>query len=985
MAGTPLPVTPSWLVPLVERALQQRAAPAVLVAHDLTFARETIRLVARATGGVAGWRPETIRGVAGRLAAPALHAEGRRVADDVALRALIGESLVSVVADAVFARVRRLQDRPGFRRVVSDAVLALRAGGVTPDEAEAAAEPHGPDSPARLAARVLRAYEARLARAGLADPALVLQTALRVEVPDVASFVLMPTVADFGLSAALVARWHAMGAARLPAVPSHAAPTWEVSRAASPREEIRHVLRQVLEAGAPWDALEIAASDYETYAVALADEADRLGIPVTLRDGLPLARTRLGRAITRWFAWVRDDVPLESVRTAVLAGEWRSPHAEAHVPAVAAALQTMPVGWGRARWDAARAAKPADPVLDALLSSLLDRLPPVPMRGAAEPGEGDVASLAAALLAALPVLEAADPATAADESAALTRVRGRLEALTALPRETLPFASALAMVEEALDDVRWWPPLAADPGLAAARASRPGAVHCVPLIDAGVTGRAITALVGLDAERLAGATLGDVVLPDDVRAAFGGDPPRMPTLAMRTDAMHAQVDRAVARPAGRILASWTSVVPASAREVSADRRVLAAFRRANQGAGDVEALRKHAGIPRGAVPDVGVLDARDAWLTAIASDTVPHLAIGAIGSAFPGIARAVEVEASCEIEDSPAAMGFVADAAGRVGPPAGHATSASALERFGKCGLRWFYHDVLRVQPPERVEWEPGVWLDASTRGSWLHAVFERVGREVSEGRLDPDGAEAFADVQRILADVVAERAHEVPVPPPALRRRVVLQLEQQVRAWWAMMRDDRRAGTTWMHHELDLAPQGRPTDVPWGDGGAVRVRGRIDRVDRLADGRWRIVDYKTGKAPARTSAKAGPFDGGRRLQGPVYAAAAAAALGEPVEAFAYWYPSATGDDREAALDGDTLAIGHELVASVLADIAAGRFIPTDDPTDCRFCDQQAICRVVASGAFSVNSPRAAWVADRLESSPALVTLKRRRIPGGEA
>src|SRR5262249_40237873 len=56
-------------------------------------------------------------------------------------------------------------------------------------------------------------------------------------------------------------------------------------------------------------------------------------------------------------------------------------------------------------------------------------------------------------------------------------------------------------------------------------------------------------------------------------------------------------------------------------------------------------------------------------------------------------------------------------------------------------------------------------------------------------------------------------------------------------------------------------------------DGLRFRTRGRIDRIDRLADGSYEVTDYKTGWY--RAADFAGRFRGGRLLQHALYGLAA--------------------------------------------------------------------------------------------------------------
>jgi hypothetical protein len=80
-------------------------------------------------------------------------------------------------------------------------------------------------------------------------------------------------------------------------------------------------------------------------------------------------------------------------------------------------------------------------------------------------------------------------------------------------------------------------------------------------------------------------------------------------------------------------------------------------------------------------------------------------------------------------------------------------------------------------------------------------------------------------------------------------------------------------------------------------------------------------------------------------------------------------------------VDAAALAEAPALLVSLLEDVAAGRFLPTDDPSDCAWCDYAAVCRVHRAEFNGVTSPRAAWSAARPDDEPALVNLRRRRAP----
>jgi hypothetical protein len=128
-----------------------------------------------------------------------------------------------------------------------------------------------------------------------------------------------------------------------------------------------------------------------------------------------------------------------------------------------------------------------------------------------------------------------------------------------------------------------------------------------------------------------------------------------------------------------------------------------------------------------------------------------------------------------------------------------------------------------------------------------------------------------------------------------------------------------------------------------------------------MPGGTLRVVDYKTGKPRGYgNDPKAGPFNGGRRLQPALYVPAVAAAEGQPVSVFEYRFPTDDGQNEIVAYSAAALEPAREIVGDLVAQIRAGEFVPTNDVNDCAFCDYKAICRVGSHDQKTV-SPRAAW------------------------
>jgi ATP-dependent helicase/DNAse subunit B len=125
-----------------------------------------------------------------------------------------------------------------------------------------------------------------------------------------------------------------------------------------------------------------------------------------------------------------------------------------------------------------------------------------------------------------------------------------------------------------------------------------------------------------------------------------------------------------------------------------------------------------------------------------------------------------------------------------------------------------------------------------------------------------------------------------------------------------------------------------------------VALRAKVDRVDLLAGGSYRVIDYKSRLVP----------DPRRSVQLQVYTSAIAQQLArsgdvrQPAEAF---YLSLEGElplkalrpARGEALD-DVLRAAEQRMVQALDDIAAGRFPARPTPRSlCGQCPFDSVCR----------------------------------------
>jgi ATP-dependent helicase/nuclease subunit B len=1014
----------------------------LLVGPRRGVCREVLRRLCLERAGWVGFEPVTPHDVARKLAVQALAVHGIRVADEFDELALVD----AAIDEAMGARAHVLRpfvEGLGLRDAMSNSVRALRHAGV--DAAMLGRAGFRDRQKREALVRVLESYERLLFSKSVTDSAGVLRQAVSgleagaIELPD-AVWLLLPGQSGRGLAGRLLRLLIERGATildddavqgldRSPALLTgpllhesalswlHAvealpdtAPPGPISifAAGSVNDEIREVLRRVMAANLRWDQVEIVATDPMTYGSALDTQARRLGIEVSHAAGLPVGRTRPGRAVGAWLRWVRDDFPEPVIRELIDRGDVAPPVAGSTGPALARRLRRLLIGRGHARYRAAldRAERALDrpawagedrtqaeietarerdrtvlAALRAVLDPLLDAVPPLEHRPGEEGPPVAPATLARGLLACLALVPVdTGGSTGADRTAA-DRLRGRLERLAETATRLTSLDGAIALIAAKLDARV---PAPAAEGAAPWTASG-GRLHLSDIDHGGWTGRPATFVVGLDAVRFPGASTHDTLLNDEDRRRIIGDSPfnPVPTTADRLDERRLALASMLARLRGSVTLSYSAWDATEARMVAPAPEMLQALRLMTRDASaDYDELRKAVGSLACAVPrGNGRIDDADVWFSLLSRSGVLVAGTDVVRDAYPGLDRgltAMDARSGPDFTPWHGRLNPRPDLDPRDRPE--HTVSAKRLETLGTCPHRYMLHYVLGVVPPEEADFAPDRWLGAMERGRLLHAVY-RHALEKAKAREQLYESEAFETTVHEMLDAEIDRMRERLAPPGE----AVFELERE------RLRDEvglfvrmvRRHGAPWA--ELELRFGGGPAETTVEielSGGVVRAAGAIDRIDRESDGRLVIVDYKTG-SPAGFGREEAVFNGGRRIQHALYSAAARRLLEDDVARAEYHFPTYRGENQRVSYEEKSLRKARGIVNALLDVVAQGRFYPTDDPDDCRFCDYRDICRVREASAMRTESPLADWsrsARDRLEELWVLRALRGRRL-----
>jgi RecB family exonuclease len=273
--------------------------------------------------------------------------------------------------------------------------------------------------------------------------------------------------------------------------------------------------------------------------------------------------------------------------------------------------------------------------------------------------------------------------------------------------------------------------------------------------------------------------------------------------------------------------------------------------------------------------------------------------------------------------------------------------SASRLATYAQCGFKYLLEHVLRLEPAP--EPEERLRLDPLERGSLFHEVAERFLRERRDTGSLPvrDTPEERARLREMGDEALEALVAGTPPRFTVLWQRERQRFQDGLHAW--LTREAKHADTVPLHFEVGFGLRGpaapgephaaEPLVVEIDNGRTLRVAGKIDRIDRGADGGLVIRDYKTGRAPWRDT---GLFRGGRQLQIPFYVLAAAQLF--PGQRVVQAFLDYVDGGRRYPFDPETVAgEGFRSTLRLITGlIAQGNFV--QEPTSCEWCDFATLC-----------------------------------------
>jgi hypothetical protein len=937
--------------------------------------------------------------VALAMAAPFLVERGLEPAGDDVGPALLMRLLLDLPGD-VPRYFRRLEEQPRLADALWATVRELRMAELHAADLKASAFASAVKH-AELSALLAR-YEAHLTERRLADVADVYREALehldvgpvlagdlRVELPDVVWAPLERRFLDALPGERLTPRTVAVPGLQRPRRLAHhvderppqalsdaqrlawlmrpeSAPpvsgdgTLTMFRAGGKEAEVDEVLRRIVHERLPLDHVEIACAQAD-YPALLWEKAQRYEIPITVGPGLPITVTRPGRALLAFCDWIDGGFAAGALRRLLQSGDVR-----------------LDIDGGPSAGQAARLLARSDATWGRLTyAAALTRLATASRERAAD-AESDDESRARLLERALHAehLRAwIDAVLASVPDGARPRLGGVLDACVRFVREVAAKASeldgaAVVVLVESLDGLRALDelerPLRQALGLVChqvdgltvgADRARPGHLHVSALRTAGYAGRAHTFVLGLEEGRVLPAPLEDPVLLDSERVALDET---LPTSRDRAgEVLHAVVTR-LAALGGRVCLSFSCRDLRGHRETFPSWLLLQAQRLLEPGREwTYRELGERLGEPVSAVPSdpTRALGESGWWLAHV--NGAGTAALPSVYAAFPWLVVGEAAEATRASTAFTAWDGHVPEGAALLDPrKSGRPVSATTLESLAACPFRHFLERGLGIEAIEDATPDPDRWLDPLTRGTLLHELYATILREARAAGQRVTPLQHGATLRALGEGALA--AHRALVPPPSdgVFARERDEILRDLDLFLELCERDQAGEPIGFEVSFGGGPaqgeplaQAEPVSIALAEDVRFLLRGRIDRIDRLRDGTYEVLDYKTGRYWAPSYA--GRVQGGRLLQHALYGLAATTLLrrreaGARVSGSSYYFPTVRGQAERVRFT----PMAPDRLAAVLRDLldvlAAGTFVHTDDADDCSFCEMKAACGATA-------------------------------------
>jgi len=339
------------------------------------------------------------------------------------------------------------------------------------------------------------------------------------------------------------------------------------------------------------------------------------------------------------------------------------------------------------------------------------------------------------------------------------------------------------------------------------------------------------------------------------------------------------------------------------------------------------------------------LDEIDWWLAKIGGGKYFLNGLEAVEHTFPSLDRGIFARQNREGDRISEFEGVLNFKAGKSHPIMfkNMQVSASRLETLTYCPFKYFLRYLLKVRIPDELEYDPGRWLEAWQRGELIHEIFCDFMKELVKR------GEKFSEeihrplIQKIGEKIILRFKDDIPPPSEGIFEVEKNEIFQAIDVFMSVEKKREAEVEPLMFEVLfEGLSLDNFSDFP------LQLRGRIDRIDRVGKGKYRVIDYKTGRYSKFQNIKY--FGGGQVLQHALYALAAEKILEDKgmdiapkVIESGYSFPTHRGEGNEVIFKEFNRTDFKTIIDEIVKIMTAGQFVVNPEAR-CDFCDYADIC-----------------------------------------
>ncbi len=770
--------------------------------------------------------------------------------------------------------------------------------------------------------------------------------------------------------------------------------------------EVREVLRQIKKEKLPFDQVTILYTSKEPYTQLFYDLANRHQIPVTFGQGVNIRNTAPAQLFLGLLQWIRNDFQLTDFVRLLQQGHLRIKEEGPSSTRMISRLRDAEISWGLDNYTSLLQAKLTrlDEQLEkmtqpeesyqfklreefAWLKNWFEIFIGEFPRDVAHARTQEPISYGELAQTLKSILEKYSPDKDPLDKAAKEKIVHELEVLTELG-DAKSFEECRLLFSEMMEGL----------SVGASQPS-PGHIHVTSYKNGVWTQRPYTFLVGLDAQRFPGQIKEDPILLDGERQKLSHG------LHLRKDnpkEAKGMMDQLLSEMEGQLTLSYPAFDPIENREAHPSSYLLEVYRKkVGNSFAQFQELRESLGETKGYIPEnlEAPVDEGEWWLHKLFNNEYDQVR-EAIFLAHPHLEKGLLARAGKESNVFTPFDGRITGDLSSLDPRKNKELilSSSRLELLGKCPYAYFLKYVLKIEEPNEQEYDLGKWLNPAQRGSLLHKIYEIFSRELAARGEKPKVSEHESLLMQVVEDCLAEQRELLPPPSELVYTYEKEELLQSCRVFLSVeeeyseegvpehfelafgtkkrsevadgaeedaenMKDgtedakDAEAKTgeaeeaeveTKADVELEAATEAVPITLPSGE--TFYLRGFIDRVDKLHDGSYLILDYKTGSTYSYD--ENGYLKGGRQLQHTLYALALEYIFQQKgveeapkVHQSGYYFPTVKGEGQRVMRPQNQRESFLEALEDLLDIISHGHFTVTDDTkNDCKFCEYRTVC-----------------------------------------